>query len=161
MCKPHDHLLHGASPQVKTSQLAMGACERVKKLAHVYPQIVLSSPILPELVQILKDGPGMPLGNAALSTMSTLTLVPEGRQALVMAGVATPVIRCVPTPQPLCYLPRQTTWEPACFRHMHCYEPTKPWLLTPCCAVQVDWPLRLRTAQYGARCAAADEPGCR
>lgn len=44
--------------QVRTSMLAMGACERIKKLARAWPTEVIASPILNELVQVLLDGPG-------------------------------------------------------------------------------------------------------
>ena len=80
-------------PQVKTSMLAIGACERIRKLSRAHPHEVCQSAILPELVKILHDGPLMPLAAAVLSALSTLALDPEGRQSIVLLGGAVPIIK--------------------------------------------------------------------
>jgi hypothetical protein len=73
--------------------LALGACERIKKLARVYPSDVIQSPILDELIHIVDDGPGTQLSNAAMNAMATMALVPEGRQRIVLLGGAPPLIK--------------------------------------------------------------------
>lgn len=84
-----------ASTQVRNSMLAQGACERVKKLSKAYPAEIVASPILDELVKILEDGPGTPLALGAMAAMSSLALLPEGRQKIVLLGGATPLIKWV------------------------------------------------------------------
>lgn len=79
--------------QVKTSMLAVGACERVKKIGRSHPRDILNSPILPELISIIADGPGTPLAGAAMSALATLALCPEGRQQIVLKGGATPIVK--------------------------------------------------------------------
>lgn len=94
-------------PQVKTSMLAIGACERVKKIARMYPRELSGSPILTELVKIISEAPGTPLGGAAMSALATLSLSPEGRQQIWMLGGTNPLIRCVlaasPQASPACF----------------------------------------------------------
>lgn len=75
--------------------LAIGACERVRKLSKAHPHDVCASPILPELLKILEEGPLMPLAAAVLSALSTLALAPEGRQAIVIQGGAVPIIKLI------------------------------------------------------------------
>lgn len=75
--------------------LAIGACERVKKIARLYPRELSGSPILAELVKIISEAPGTPLGGAAMSALATLSLSPEGRQQIWMLGGTNPLIRCV------------------------------------------------------------------
>mmetsp|Transcript_12951 Transcript_12951/g.23035 ORF Transcript_12951/g.23035 Transcript_12951/m.23035 type:complete len:285 (-) Transcript_12951:1549-2403(-) len=86
--------------KVKSSMLAHGACERVKKIAKMYTKELVITPILPELVNIVKDGPGTPLAVSALSTLAILALSPEGRQRIVMCGVLTPIIRLIERSDP-------------------------------------------------------------
>lgn len=74
--------------------LAIGACERVKKIARLYPRELSGSPILAELVKIISEAPGTPLGSAAMSALATLSLSPEGRQQIWMLGGTNPLIRC-------------------------------------------------------------------
>lgn len=87
-------------PQVKTSMLAIGACERVKKIARMYPRELSGSPILAELVKIISEAPGTPLGGAAMSALATLSLSPEGRQQIWMLGGTNPLIRFVLAARP-------------------------------------------------------------
>ncbi|KAF5836324.1 hypothetical protein DUNSADRAFT_6051 [Dunaliella salina] len=79
--------------KVKTSMLALGACERVKKLAKAHPVDVIRSPILKELLTILKDGPATPLAGGAISALVALALVPEGRKHIVLLGGALPIVK--------------------------------------------------------------------
>mmetsp|Transcript_12423 Transcript_12423/g.26835 ORF Transcript_12423/g.26835 Transcript_12423/m.26835 type:complete len:380 (+) Transcript_12423:336-1475(+) len=81
--------------KVKTSMLAMGACERIKKTAKVYPMEIIQSPILAELITIIKDGPATPLAGASMSAMSTLALAPEGRQQICLQGGVVPLIKLI------------------------------------------------------------------
>ncbi|KAJ9508624.1 hypothetical protein QJQ45_027906 [Haematococcus lacustris] len=81
--------------KVKTSMLALGACERIKKLAKAHPLDIINSPILPELIHIVEEGPGTPLASAAMGAMATMALVPEGRQRIVMLGGAEPLIKLI------------------------------------------------------------------
>lgn len=83
--------------KMKSSMLAMGACERVKKIVRAYPVEVANSAILTELIAILLDGPCTPLGGSALQALALLALSPEGRQRVCMAGGAVPLIRFVST----------------------------------------------------------------
>ncbi len=87
----YHHALHRA--QVKTSMLAMGACERIRKLSKAHPHEVCTSPILPEMIKILEDGPLMPLAGAVLAALATLALNPEGRQCIVLLGGAPPLVK--------------------------------------------------------------------
>lgn len=73
--------------------LALGACERIKRTARVYPKLIADSPLLPELVHIIFDGPESPLAGASMSALSALALMPEGRQAVCMSGASSPLIR--------------------------------------------------------------------
>jgi hypothetical protein len=73
--------------------LALGACDRIKKIARAHPGTIISSPILPELLQIIKDGPATPLAGGAMSALATLSLVPEGRQMICVMGAAVPLVR--------------------------------------------------------------------
>lgn len=73
--------------------LAIGACERVKKMAKSFPSEIIDSPILSELIGIIKEGPGTPLAGAAMSALSTMALVPHGRQAICISGGAPPLIK--------------------------------------------------------------------
>ena len=79
--------------QVKTSMLALGACERIRRTARVYPTLVAASALLPELVHIILDAPESPLAGAAMSALAVVSLYPDGRQAVCMAGAAPPLIR--------------------------------------------------------------------
>ncbi|KAL6748166.1 hypothetical protein V8C86DRAFT_2885561 [Haematococcus lacustris] len=81
--------------KVKTSMLALGACERIKKLAKAHPIDIINSPILPELIHIVEEGPGTPLASAAMGAMATMALVPESRQRIVMLGGAEPLIKLI------------------------------------------------------------------
>jgi hypothetical protein len=73
--------------------LALGACERIKRTARVYPKMISDSPLLPELVHIILDGPESPLAGASMSVLSVLALVPEGRQIVCLAGASSPLVR--------------------------------------------------------------------
>eukprot|EP00201_Polytomella_parva_P020983 CAMPEP_0175046432 /NCGR_PEP_ID=MMETSP0052_2-20121109/5031_1 /TAXON_ID=51329 ORGANISM="Polytomella parva, Strain SAG 63-3" /NCGR_SAMPLE_ID=MMETSP0052_2 /ASSEMBLY_ACC=CAM_ASM_000194 /LENGTH=207 /DNA_ID=CAMNT_0016310185 /DNA_START=262 /DNA_END=885 /DNA_ORIENTATION=- len=66
----------------------------------MYTKELVITPILPELVNIVKDGPGTPLAVSALSTLAILALSPEGRQRIVMCGVLTPIIRLIERSDP-------------------------------------------------------------
>jgi hypothetical protein len=80
---------------MRNSMLAMGACERVKKIARGYPTEVANSAIMDELVVILKDGPATALGGSVMQALSIMALNPEGRQRVCLAGAAAPLIKCV------------------------------------------------------------------
>ncbi len=73
--------------------LAMGVCERIKKIARAFPKIIICSPILPALIAVIKEGPWSPLSGAAMSALATLSLVPEGRQQICLQGAAAPLIK--------------------------------------------------------------------
>lgn len=83
-----------ARPQVRASMLALGACERVKRIARWHPLDIVRSPVVGELVAIISDDPSTPLAGMAMSALATVALVPEGRQAITMQGGAEPLIRC-------------------------------------------------------------------
>lgn len=52
--------------QMRNSMLAMGACERVKKIARVYPVEVANSAIMQELLGVIKDDPASALSGAVM-----------------------------------------------------------------------------------------------
>lgn len=47
------------------------------------------------MLRILEEGPLLPLSAAVLSALATLALDPEGRQAVIIQGGATPLIKSV------------------------------------------------------------------
>lgn len=78
---------------MKSSMLAMGACERVKKIVRVYPVEVANSAILTELIAILTENPMSPLAGSSMHALSVMALSPAGRQKTCMAGGAAPLVR--------------------------------------------------------------------
>ncbi|EFJ51935.1 hypothetical protein VOLCADRAFT_116143, partial [Volvox carteri f. nagariensis] len=94
--KPEERVVHEivGCLKMRTSMLAMGACERVKKIARGYPVEVANSAIMDELVAILKDGPDTALAGSVMQALSIMALNPEGRQKVCLAGATTPLIKC-------------------------------------------------------------------
>ena len=58
-------------------------------------QIIADSPLLPELVHIIKDAPESGLAGAAMGVLAVLALMPDGRQAVSNSGAAAPLVRQV------------------------------------------------------------------
>ncbi|KAG2442613.1 hypothetical protein HXX76_002698 [Chlamydomonas incerta] len=81
--------------KMKNSMLAMGACERVKKIARVYPMEVANSAIMDQLTDILKDGPATALAGNVMQALSVMALNPEGRQKVCLAGASLPLIHFI------------------------------------------------------------------
>lgn len=80
---------------MRNSMLAMGACERVKKIARGYPVEVANSAIMVELIAILKDSPATNLAGSVMQALSIMALNPEGRQKVCLAGATAPLVRWV------------------------------------------------------------------
>ncbi|GFR40972.1 hypothetical protein Agub_g1637 [Astrephomene gubernaculifera] len=97
--RPEERVVHEivGCLKMKSSMLAMGACERVKKIARVYPVEVANSAIMEELVGCLKEGPATALAGAVMQALSIMALNPEGRQRVCLAGAAGPLIRFIRT----------------------------------------------------------------
>ncbi len=51
---------------MRNSMLAMGACERVKKIARAYPVEVANSAIMQQLLGVIKDDPASALSGAVM-----------------------------------------------------------------------------------------------
>ncbi|KAG2448384.1 hypothetical protein HYH02_006966 [Chlamydomonas schloesseri] len=81
--------------KMKNSMLAMGACERVKKITRVYPLEVANCAIMDELIDILKEGPATPLAGSVMQALSVMALHPEGRQKVCRAGASLPLIHFI------------------------------------------------------------------
>eukprot|EP00798_Chlamydomonas_sp_ICE-L_P017961 gene17961-24366_t len=81
--------------KVRSSMLALGACERVKKIARHHNNDIAYSSILPELVNIVSENPDTPLAAGAISALCTIAMTPDGRQRICVMGGAPPVIKCV------------------------------------------------------------------
>ncbi|KXZ56806.1 hypothetical protein GPECTOR_1g726 [Gonium pectorale] len=81
--------------KMRGSMLAMGACERVKKIARAYPVETAGSAIMEQLIAILLDSAGSALAGGVLQALSLMALNPEGRQRVCLAGAAAPVIRFI------------------------------------------------------------------
>ncbi|KAG2499900.1 hypothetical protein HYH03_002188 [Edaphochlamys debaryana] len=81
--------------KMKGSMLAMGACERVKKIARVYPVEIANSAIMQELIAILKDNAATALAGSVMQALSIMALNPEGRQKVCLAGAGAPLIRFI------------------------------------------------------------------
>ncbi|GAX80535.1 hypothetical protein CEUSTIGMA_g7973.t1 [Chlamydomonas eustigma] len=84
-----------ATLKVKTSMMAVGACERVKKFARVFPKDIAESPILSELINIVVEGPMTPLAGAAMSALAAMAMSPDGRQFVCTAGGTAPIIKLI------------------------------------------------------------------
>ncbi|GIL42852.1 hypothetical protein Vafri_704 [Volvox africanus] len=95
--KPEERVVHEivGCLKMRNSMLAMGACERVKKIARGYPVEVANSNIMDELVAILKDGPATALAGSVMQALSIMALNPEGRQRVCLAGAAAPLIKFI------------------------------------------------------------------
>lgn len=78
--------------KVKTSMLALGACDRVKKISREYPKDIATSTVLTELINNVRDDPLTPLAGACMSALSSLAMHPDGRQMIFLQGGTTPLI---------------------------------------------------------------------
>lgn len=77
--------------QTKTSMLAVGAAERIKRVARVFPKEICASDIPGALVAVIETT--SPLAGAAMAALTTLATAPEGRQVICLQGGVPPLVR--------------------------------------------------------------------
>ena len=95
MSKKNSTSCHACLMQVKTSMLAMGAVERVKRIAREWPKEMAESIVLPELILTIKEEPHSLLSGACMSALSTISLNPDGRQMIFVKGASPPLITLI------------------------------------------------------------------
>jgi hypothetical protein len=75
--------------------LALGACDRVRKIAREWPRDLAESPVLTELIITVKDDPLSQLSGSCMAALSTISLHPDGRQIIFINGASQPLINLV------------------------------------------------------------------
>ncbi|KAG1654777.1 hypothetical protein FOA52_007437 [Chlamydomonas sp. UWO 241] len=82
--------------KVKTNMIALGACERVTRMARFYvPEICENQGVVAALVALFAAGEPGGLTAGSLTAMAALAAHPEGRQAAAQAGAIPPAIAIV------------------------------------------------------------------
>jgi len=80
--------------KVKTSSLALGACERVRRIARSFPvEVCADAHVVPGVVELAAAAEPGALTAAALGALAMLAAVPQGRQRVAAAGAIPPAIR--------------------------------------------------------------------
>ncbi|MEW5299413.1 MAG: hypothetical protein WDW36_002431 [Sanguina aurantia] len=77
--------------KIPGSMLALGACDRVKRISKAHPQDIANSPIIKELLEILSENSDSALAASAMAALATVSLHPTGRQRISMEG-AIPIL---------------------------------------------------------------------
>ncbi|MEW5312972.1 MAG: hypothetical protein WDW38_004568 [Sanguina aurantia] len=81
--------------KIPGSMLALGACDRVKRISKAHPQDIANSPIIKELLEILSENSDSALAASAMAALATVSLHPTGRQRISMEG-AIPILVKLP-----------------------------------------------------------------